>query len=784
MAEPSVKRACSFDAGDGGATLGVQPQKRSRVANTEDDSERRLHFGLPPPSPIVARGSSITTIDLTDDDNGDGAGDDTDAGYDGLSQVLCMKHSDGTSIPTPALSDSIYPSRPAEIEQRDADLALVLACVFGDLRLGDLPERLRRRAKRMMKQQEAPAVQGAAPVARPVAVAAEAASERTTTTGRHSDIVSGGSSVSGGADADARRRQELEDEELARKLQQEEMALSGAGGSTMTQPSHPPTYRAPPVQQQQRKVEKESTEPEVRRRQLDEDAALARKLQAELDREAHEEAIANMRQGNRGDRAVQAVTTSGGGSEDQPSWSAKHDPYGSATTPSMQREPFGDQSPLFSSGGSVQIQPVGLLHVASPTPPSRSSSMNGLPPIQPYQRFYPPAAEAAGLGLPAAFRSQHLQGGSSDRWRGVDGSSFESQLQSLDDYNRWGQNATRVAPYMEEEFLPSFMHTGESSSSSGTLPGSFRSYPGSFQSSYSMEQGEVVERPLQDKEAQDQLKNLLENVAVGESETPKEMRIKSPPDLRVTLLEHQKIGVEWMLNMENGTNKGGILADDMGLGKTVQSISCCLLNKSTKKNCKTTLIVAPTSLIYQWRDELEAKVKPNVLRVLVYYGKEKKGKTANSLKQYDVVITTFGTLALEWPQLAKKGPKDPFTTKDADDKLYEEEVAAAQRSQREVDHQKGELFRVRWYRVVLDEAHSIKNKRTRAAQAAGNLDAVHRWCLTGTPLQNNVGELYSLIQFLNIKPYCEWSKFRDDIERPFRTGRHKKAVLRVQAVLK
>ncbi|KAJ3191473.1 hypothetical protein HDU67_005840, partial [Dinochytrium kinnereticum] len=93
-----------------------------------------------------------------------------------------------------------------------------------------------------------------------------------------------------------------------------------------------------------------------------------------------------------------------------------------------------------------------------------------------------------------------------------------------------------------------------------------------------------------------------------------------------------------------------------------------------------------------------------------------------------------------------------------------------------VEYTKGELFKVKWYRVILDEAHTIKNKNTRAAKACTNLHSHYRWCLTGTPFQNHVGDLYSLILFLGIQPYCNWEEFRDDVQMPFKMGRHKKTV--------
>ncbi|KAI8613212.1 SNF2 family N-terminal domain-containing protein [Chytriomyces sp. MP71] len=278
-------------------------------------------------------------------------------------------------------------------------------------------------------------------------------------------------------------------------------------------------------------------------------------------------------------------------------------------------------------------------------------------------------------------------------------------------------------------------------------------------------------RPLREGEVAEQLKDLLENVAITAAVPAVEERLQSPPELKVTLLEHQKIGVEWMLKMERGSNKGGILADDMGLGKTIQSIACCILNRSQDKTKKATLIVAPTSLILQWREEIRTRVAGGTFKCLVYYGKDKKDiKSAPALNQYDIVITSYGTVTQEWPEgylvqgsvtFIPEGLKGAVT--DGLPCFYAQ------------NH---------WHRVILDEAHTIKNKATRGARSCVQLVSTHRWCLTGTPIQNNIGELYSLINFLDIRPYCDWSKFRDDIERPFKLGKHKRVMKRVQALLK
>lgn len=83
----------------------------------------------------------------------------------------------------------------------------------------------------------------------------------------------------------------------------------------------------------------------------------------------------------------------------------------------------------------------------------------------------------------------------------------------------------------------------------------------------------------------------------------------------------------------------------------------------------------------------------------------------------------------------------------------------------------------------MDEAHSIKNKGTRTSKAVSELDAELRWCLTGTPIQNGISELYSLLRFLQIRPYNDWTEWRTRIEEPFKKGRQKLALKRIQTVM-
>ena len=213
--------------------------------------------------------------------------------------------------------------------------------------------------------------------------------------------------------------------------------------------------------------------------------------------------------------------------------------------------------------------------------------------------------------------------------------------------------------------------------------------------------------------------------------------------LRVKLLPHQVDGVAWMREKETGVKKkngvlpkGGILADDMGLGKTIQSIALLLTNPRpshlssnsvTDKRAlsanvgKTTLVVAPLALIKQWEAEIKNRVlDSHELRVCVHHGPQRT-KRFEDLKKYDVVITTYQILVSEH----------------------------GSSSNRENGPQAG-CFGIHWYRVILDEAHTIKNRNAKAALACYALRAEYRWCLTGTPMQNVLARFRSFRDTRNI----------------------------------
>ncbi len=239
----------------------------------------------------------------------------------------------------------------------------------------------------------------------------------------------------------------------------------------------------------------------------------------------------------------------------------------------------------------------------------------------------------------------------------------------------------------------------------------------------------VDNRTQYDKNAQalhkhhPQLKDVWENlqktVAVIKPE-----EAEQPAGLNIKLLPFQREGLYWMTRQEQGTWKGGMLADEMGMGKTIQMISLMLSDR--KKPC---LVVAPTVAIMQWRNEIEQYTEPK-LKVLLWHGPNRT-QNLKELKAVDVVLTSYAVLESSF-----RKQESGFRRKN------------------EILKEKSALHAVHWRRIILDEAHNIKERSTNTAKGAFALQGDFRWCLSGTPLQNRVGELYSMIRFLGGDPFA------------------------------
>lgn len=242
------------------------------------------------------------------------------------------------------------------------------------------------------------------------------------------------------------------------------------------------------------------------------------------------------------------------------------------------------------------------------------------------------------------------------------------------------------------------------------------------------------------RQAEVELKEMLESLR-PDAALLKDKWEGTPQSLQFPLLDHQKLGLAWMKSMEEGTNKGGILADDMGLGKTMQAISLMVSRPSSDSTRKTTLIVAPVALMQQWSREIDRMIRPeSKLKAFILHGDRRK-TTFNRLRTYDVVLTTFGILASELKRKEEWENRRRFAGQNSANIIAEASSLPLLGPEST------------WYRVIIDEAQCIKNRNTRSSLACCSLNSTYRWCMSGTPMMNNVGELHSLLKFLRIRPY-------------------------------
>jgi superfamily II DNA or RNA helicase len=199
----------------------------------------------------------------------------------------------------------------------------------------------------------------------------------------------------------------------------------------------------------------------------------------------------------------------------------------------------------------------------------------------------------------------------------------------------------------------------------------------------------------------------------------------APAGLRATLRPYQQEGLAWLQHLR-AHEAGGVLADDMGLGKTLQTIAHLVAEKEAGRLDRPALVVAPTSLVGNWRRELE-RFAPH-LRVLVLYGPRRR-QLMLGLPHHDVVVTTYSVLVRDQALLSKR----IFST------------------------------------LIFDEAQALKNPRSQAHKAALEVSARHRLALSGTPVENSLGELWSIFEVLTpgLLGDADWfrHRFTNPIER-------------------
>ncbi|XP_020245575.1 helicase-like transcription factor CHR28 isoform X2 [Asparagus officinalis] len=212
-----------------------------------------------------------------------------------------------------------------------------------------------------------------------------------------------------------------------------------------------------------------------------------------------------------------------------------------------------------------------------------------------------------------------------------------------------------------------------------------------------------------------------------------------------------------------------------------------------------TLVVCPASVLRQWSREIDEKVTSSAkLSVLIYHGGSRT-RDPSELAKYDVVLTTYAIVTNEVPKQSANADDDG-EQKNLDKYEISSEFSSTKRKEpsnvrnkgkkkskknkdSHFDYDSGPLARVRWYRVILDEAQTIKNHRTQVARACSGLRAKRRWCLSGTPIQNSIDDLYSYFRFLKYDPYYVYSAFCSSIKYPIsKNATH--GYKKLQAVLK
>lgn len=213
-------------------------------------------------------------------------------------------------------------------------------------------------------------------------------------------------------------------------------------------------------------------------------------------------------------------------------------------------------------------------------------------------------------------------------------------------------------------------------------------------------------------------------------------RAPQPEGMTIKLLPFQLEGLNWLLKQEEGEFGGGILADEMGMGKTIQTIA--LFMTDTKK--RPNLVVGPTVALMQWKHEIEKHTEGEVFKVLLFHGAN-RATTVEELEKYDIILTSYSVL----------------------ESVYRKQNYGFKRKGGLVKED-SPLHALPFYRVILDEAHNIKDRTSGTAKAANSLICEKKWCLTGTPLQNRIGEMYSLIRFLKIDPIYKYFCTKCDCE--------------------
>jgi DNA repair protein RAD16 len=228
--------------------------------------------------------------------------------------------------------------------------------------------------------------------------------------------------------------------------------------------------------------------------------------------------------------------------------------------------------------------------------------------------------------------------------------------------------------------------------------------------------------------AHPEIKTMWDDLKQVQPITP--VPAEQPTGISRKLKSFQLEGLNWMIRQEQSQWKGGLLGDEMGMGKTIQAVSLIMSDFPAKD---PTLVVVPPVALMQWQAEINDYTNGK-LNVLIYHisaNPKCKTLTAKDLKKYNVIMVSYSGL----------------------ESMYRKENKGWNRNDGIVKED-SILHAIHFHRLILDEAHSIKSRTTSVAKACFALKADYKWCLSGTPVQNRIGEFFSLLRFLDVTPFA------------------------------
>lgn len=229
------------------------------------------------------------------------------------------------------------------------------------------------------------------------------------------------------------------------------------------------------------------------------------------------------------------------------------------------------------------------------------------------------------------------------------------------------------------------------------------------------------------EEAHPEIMTMWQTLESIEPITP--VAAEQPETITRRLKLFQLEGLNWMSRQEKSQWKGGLLGDEMGMGKTIQAVSLIMSDYPAKE---PSLVVVPPVALMQWQNEIQ-EYTDGKLKVLVYHNTNPKVKNMKTkeLKEYDIIMISYSGLESIYRKESKGWKRDDGLVKE-----------------------NSKIHAITYHRLILDEAHNIKSRTTSCAKACFALKADYKWCLSGTPVQNRIGEFFSLLRFLQIRPFA------------------------------